>query len=279
MAEVKWLVEDFEGDGTLDPLIHEIKRLGMPIEVINPFDNILKDKYTNYGPDDCVIYYGSLNLGWKIQREQRWIPGVYCNFQNLSCLTYYSHWGEFLFNQDYLMLPLLEVDRRKDEIFDKFGVDGAIFMRPDSGAKTFYGNVYPYDEWDSELKLMDGYAGKPLDEILVVVSSPKPISREWRIVVGTDNGPIAASQYKKDGELNEDTGCPVDVWNIAVKLSKHKWQPDRLYTVDVCESEGKFYFLEVNSFSCSGLYRCAPYPIVKMATQAAIKEWQEYQDV
>jgi hypothetical protein len=275
MADVKWLVEDFEGDGSLQPLIETVRQLGMPCRVIKyvPFQS---GKYDQYDDSECVVFYGSLNLARQLQREKAWVPGIYCNFNNLSCVTYFSHWGKYLLNDDYMMLPLLEVARRRAEVYDKFGEDGCIFMRPDSGAKTFYGNVYPFEELDAEIRLMDGYAGRPLDEILVVVSSPKPITREWRVVVSSASGPLAASQYKKDGKLAEERGCPDGVWKLAAEVSKDPWQPDPLYVVDICECWGKYFFLEVNSFSCSGYYKCDPLPIVTAASKLASEEWHEY---
>lgn len=276
--EVKWLIEDFEGDGGLDPLIEEVKSQGMRCEVVSyvPFQG---GKYDHYSDDDCVIFYGSLNLASQIQREKPWVPGPICNFKNLCCLSYYSHWGRHLFNKDYIMLPLLELSRRREEIYKQFGVDDCIFMRPNSGAKTFYGNVYPLDELDSEINLMDSYAGLPLDEILVVVSSPKPIDKEWRVVVSAKYGAIASSLYKGNGEITSKEGCPSGVLDVANRISAEEWQPDKMYTVDVCESNGKFYFLEVNSFSCSGLYKCDPKPIVTEASRIALEEWQEYQEI
>ena len=276
--KVKWLVEDFEGGGILNPLIEEIRIQGMECEVVTyiPFQS---GKYDNYFDEDCVIFYGSLNLASQIQRTKPWVPGAICNFKNLCCLTYYSHWGKYLFNKDYIMLPLMELSRRRKEIYKKFGIDNHIFMRPDSGSKTFHGDVYQMDELDSEIKLMDSYAGKNLDEILVIISSPKPIYREWRIVIDAKNGPIASSLYKENGKIKLVEGCPKEVFDIAKKVIRGKWQPDKIYTLDICESNGKFYLLEANSFSCSGFYKCDPKPIVTTISRIALEEWQEYQDI
>ena len=135
-----------------------------------------------------------------------------------------------------------------------------------------------YEELDQEIRLMDGYAGLPLDEILVVISSPKPIDREWRVVVDAELGGLASSLYKENGKLTIKEGCPQEVLDVANKIAEEKWQPDRIYTVDVCESNGEFYFLEANSFSCSGLYGCDVKPIVDVASKIAMKEWEEYQE-
>ena len=277
MEEVKWLVEDFEANGALDPFIAEIKKQGMECKVINyiPFE---AGKYDHFKNEDCVVFFGSLNLANQLQREKGWIPGPICNFKNLTCSTYYSYWGKYLLNQDYIMLPLLEFSRRRHEIYCKFGIDGYIFMRPNSGAKTFYGNVYPIEELDKEIDLMEGYAAKNLDEIVVVLSSPKVIDKEWRVIV-VDKLVVTASQYKVKNEVEEKEGCSgeIAVLNYAQKIANEKWQPDKAYTLDICRSNGKYYLLEANSFSCSGLYKCRPEPIVTSVSIAALEEWKEYQ--
>ncbi|KKL23321.1 hypothetical protein LCGC14_2426540 [marine sediment metagenome] len=166
----------------------------------------------------------------------------------------------------------------RDYYYDKMGVDDCIFIRPDSGAKTFYGNIFPKDELDFELKTMKGYAGLPLDEILVIIASPKIIEKEWRIVI-VDRKPISASQYKVDDKLNEKEGCDVDVWSLASKIAKDVWQPDRAYTLDICLSDGRYHLLEANSFSCSGLYDCPVKNIVTQVSRVALEEWKEYNEV
>jgi len=275
--EVKWLIEDFEGDGKLDPLIAAIKKQGMECDIVKyvPFES---GEYNKFKDDDCVVFYGSLNLARQLQREKPWIPGPYCNFKNLRCLTYYSHWGKYLLNNDYIMLPLLEFSRKRDYYYDNMGVDDCIFMRPDSGAKTFYGAVYPKDELDRDIKLMDGYAGLPMDEILVVIASPKIIEKEWRVVV-VDRIVVSGSQYKEDDKLNEQDDCDGGAWSLAQEIAKEEWQPGRAYTLDICKSEGRYYLLEINSFSCSGLYGCAVEPIVREVSRVALEEYNSYKDI
>ncbi|GAG46085.1 unnamed protein product, partial [marine sediment metagenome] len=130
--KVKWLIEDYEHDSSLQPILDEIEMQRMEYEVVKyePWESGTFNQYPN---EDCVVFYGTLNLGRQLQREKGWIPGVYCNFKNLCCKAYYSYWGKYLFNQDYIMLPMMEIKRRQDEIFKQFGVDDAIFIRPDSG--------------------------------------------------------------------------------------------------------------------------------------------------
>lgn len=274
--DVKWLVEDFEGDGSLNPLISEIKSQGMQCEVVNytPFQG---GEYNQYSNEDCVVFYGSLNLARQLQREKSWVPGPICNFKNMCCKTYYSYWGEYLFNQDYIMLPMLEIKRRREEIFKQFGIDDTIWIRPDSGAKTFAGQTVPLEFLDKDFDLFGSYAGKPIDEIIAIISSPKVIDKEFRIVI-VDGKPIAASQYKRDGKLDIKEGCDFNAWNKANSIASEDWQPDIAYTLDICLSNGGYSLLEANSFSCSGLYACEPKFVVKETSEAALKEWKDYQE-
>jgi len=270
--EVKWLLENYEADNSLKPLMAEIKKRGMQLEVCNykPWESGV---YNQYPDEDCVVFYGTLNLARQLQRTKKWIPGIYCNFTNMCCKTYYSHFGKYLFNKDYIFFPMMEILRRREEIFKQFGVDDMIFIRPDSGAKCFTGQTVPLEFLDKEFKLFGNYAGKPLDEILAVISSPKIIDAEWRMVIA-DRKVITGSQYKKDGELDESEYFDIEAFELADKIAKEEWQPDIAYTLDICKSNGEYSMLEANSFSCSGLYKCCLEPIVNTVSKAALKEWK-----
>lgn len=272
--KVKWLIEDYEHDCSLQPMMDEIKAQGMEYEVVKyePWASGTFDQYPN---EDCVVFYGTLNLGRQLQREKGWVPGVYCNFTNLCCHTYYPYWGKYLFNQDYMMLPMLEILRKREYVFNNFGKKECIFIRPDSGAKPITGQVLEYENLDKEFKMFGDYAGNDLDQIIAVISSPKPIEKEWRCVV-VDKKVVAFSQYKKNGKLIIDRAIDVGALKFAKKVADEEWQPDIAYTLDICKSCGIYYLLEANSFSCSGLYECNPELVVKRISEAALKEWTEY---
>ena len=275
--EVKWLVEDYERDGSLESLINEIKLQGMQCEVVkyHPFES---GTYDQYGDDECVVFFGSLNLARQLQREKGWVPGAYCNFKNFECSTYYSYWGKYLLNDDYIMMPLMEFYRKRKSIYNWYGHFDNVFMRPNSGAKTFNGAVFPLHDLDSEMELIHSYSGMPVDEIIVVISTPKVIDFEWRLVVA-DRKIVSASRYKKMGKVNISNDCEVGAMHFAGLIADEEWQPDRAYTLDICRSGDEYFLLEANSFSCSGLYDCSLAPIVRSVSKIALDEWREYQEV
>ena len=118
--EVKWVVEKYDTDIALKLLIEEIGKQGMECQVVKyvPFQG---GKYDLYKDEDCVVFYGSLNLARQLQREKGWVPGSYCNFKNFECTTYYSHFGKYLLNDDYIMMPLLDFYRKRKDIYAEFG--------------------------------------------------------------------------------------------------------------------------------------------------------------
>jgi hypothetical protein len=272
--KVKWLIENYDRDISILNLKKEIEKQGMEVKMCDyhPFSS---GAYDQYKDEDCVVFYGTLNLGRQLQRQKVWVPGVYCNFKNLCCLTYFSYFGKYLLNKDYTMLPMLEIQRRRDEIFDKYGVDNCIFIRPDSGAKTFTGQVIKKEELDKDIKAFANYAAKPIDEILLIVSSPKVIESEYRFVI-IDKKVVTGSQYIKNGKIYNSKKYPVEAEELAFKIAQEKWQPDIAFTLDICKSDGEYHLLECNSFSCSGLYKCLLEPVVKAISEAALKEWLEY---
>ena len=278
MGEVKWLVEHYQKDKSIDLLIDEVKLQGMQCEVIKEhFWEI--GECNQYKDEECVVFYGSLNLARKLQKTKGWIPGPYCNFKNFQCSTYYSYWGQYLLNDDYIMLPLMDFYRRRESVYRWYGLyDNCIFMRSNSGAKSFNGAIFPKEELDSEMQLINTGGGKPSDEIIVIISTPKVIEKEWRIVIANRRA-ISYSQYKKDGKVDIIEGCDSGAIELANLVAKEEWQPDYVYTLDICKSNDDYYLLECNSFSCAGLYDCSVKRIVKSVSEVALKEWREYQEV
>jgi hypothetical protein len=57
-------------------------------------------------------------------------------------------------------------------------------------------------------------------------------------------------------------------------LAAVSWRPDPVLVMDLCESDGKIYLLELNSFSCSGLYACDLDAVVEAASKIARSEWE-----
>jgi hypothetical protein len=218
--------------------------------------------------DACVVFRGRLPLMRHIQAARRWRPGGWCTFPNLACSTYYAHYGPFLLNREYALLPVAEAARLADRLFAHYGSGGLLFVRPDSVDKSFPGTLA---DRTSFLRALSGAAFDPATAVLV--ARPKKIIAEWRLLVA--NGEvIAGSQYRSERGAEVAPGSPAEVTAYATTVLREvDWRPDPLFAMDVCDSEDGLRILELNSFSCSGHYLADLPTVVKKASDLAASCW------
>lgn len=236
------------------------------IESINDIDKIAKDH------DSCVIFCGSLNLAHVLRGIPHWRPGAWCHQDNFDCDIYYAHLGRFLLNDDYLMLPLSELARRKTEVYDLFDALN-IFIRPSAGNKTFRGQAIYFGDFDQKIEELD-----VPPETLVVVARALKITREWRLIVskkmqGKGAEIVTGCQYRENFEHHELPKVPARVMDFARSIfDDAEWLPDPIFVADIGESGDGLGLIEINSFSCSGWYCSCISSIVKRATQLALEQ-------
>lgn len=273
-----WLIQTNMDGVDTDSIINEIEHQGMAVWRIDHTMglNIDFEHNMNHG---CVVCYGDIDFVRQVRNRAPFIPGAWCNFNNMKCSSYYAHFGEHLLNKSYVMMPIGDLIRRSDDLgvvvpgfnSELLSNDSkSIFIRPDSGAKLFTG--YTIDLKDKhKIQTLIQAVGP---ETLVVISPWKEILAEWRFVV-CDRKVVAGCQYLPV----ESSNYPETALRLAIKITEHDWQPDLCYTIDIAKySDGKMYLLEINSFSCSGLYCCNIESVIKYASDAAVKEWKEYCD-
>lgn len=220
-------------------------------------------------PDDaCAILWGTLPLMQQIKLTRSWIPGGWCNVGHFECSVYYSYFGRYLLNNYYTILPGVEAIRLQDQLFEAFGSNDEVFVRPSGVLKTFTGKVVYREDFRNSL------APSRYDSTnLVVISEPKEIGREWRLVIADDEI-VASSQYRDQGVISFSRGSPEDVKSFASDVLRTvRWRPDPVFIMDVCESEEEFFVVELNSFSCSGLYDCDLTRVIKKVSNIAEKSW------
>jgi hypothetical protein len=269
-----WLLET-DGYGTaLEPLKIEIRRQGMQFGIVH-HQTFTSGYLTSVGDhslvaDDCIIFLGTWPLWRHIQLHwPGWIPGGWCATENLDCSAYYPRLVNHLVNGDHRILTGIEAIQRKTELFDRYGRDGQVFVRPDGCVKVFTGRCVDASAFDSAI------APARYDPATrIVVAPPRTIGREWRLIVA-ERVPIAASLYYNEGKSCLAENCPPEVSSFAQSVVRQSdWQPDDLFVMDICECDGELRVLELNGFSCAGLYRCNPAPIVATASRLALSAWK-----
>ena len=86
---------------------------------------------------------------------------------------------------------------------------------------------------------------------------------------------IAASQYCDRGRKALARGCPDEVVAFAEDaLTEVSWRPDPIFMMDVCESRGALWLVELSAFSTSWLYQCDLALVVSTASDVARAAWQ-----
>lgn len=267
-----WLIEADVFGRSFEPVEAEIRRQGMVWDTVQarPFLNGLVPVVGGHRltDQDCVMFSGTYSLMRHIQLHYPWVPGGWCNAERFDCRRYYPCFGQHLLNHSHAVMALEEAMSRVGEIFAQFGSEGRVFVRPCGVQKTFTGRCE--DRGGFVLALESArYAKEP-----VLIAPPQEIAREWRVVIARGCF-VAASQYKSEGCHDESPGCPQDVRTfVEGLLAEVPYRPDPIYIMDICVSGSKLYLLELNSFSCSGLYQCDPSAVVKAVKELTIEEWQ-----
>jgi hypothetical protein len=274
MNTPQWLIQaDVFGRG-IEPIKAAIRRQGMAFAVVQPrpFLNgvvpvvggrLLQD-------DDCVVFLGTYPLMRQIQLQTRWKPGGWCEAPRFDCARYYPEFGSFVLNHDGSIMSIDAALAESDALFRRHESDGQVFIRPLGLEKTFTGRCVNSSAFVSALQSAR-YA-----RCGVLVARPRTVDREWRLVV-SQRGVVAASQYRTSGELDVREGCPEEIRSFTEKvLVSTSYRPDPIFMLDVCESEGSMHVLELNSFSCSGLYACDPPAVVEEAARLACDAWEAW---
>ena len=275
IIKCKWVVENFTDSEDYRDLISAIKESGRDCFVIgrhNHFDfNPL-----GFNENDCVIVQGSIqmtkNIGDRLPKGC--YPIAYNAFENFLCSKYYPHFKDHLFNDNHEITTLKNLKENKFEYYRKFGKDALIFVRPDSGEKTFQAQLIDIQDFD---RFWDnGIQSSASDDDLVIVSTPKQINGEYRIVCSKYNGGeiISSSTYQYQGKRTYIPCVPPKVTEKCKSILKIGYYPNSVFCIDLAEdADGNCWLMELTSFSSAGLYMTNKKDIVKRVNEIVESEY------
>lgn len=276
---VGWLLDGDMFPHYRDELVDAVRSQGHIAKLVHapspPFrwDDVGCSYGDTFPADHCVVSHGDIELVTRIFHEQRWRPGAFATVENYLCSSYVNHFGEFWLNRDYAMLPFGDLERRKQFLFDSFGIDGRVFIRPDSPLKLFTGQTASIESFDSDLEYM-GFYEFPRQS-LVVVSTPKTIKREWRFVVA-EQDVVSGCLYSENGAFAPKPEVDMDAMGLAETVASKDYAPDPVWIVDICQtSDDDYHLLEIGGFSFADLYACNKSDIVRAVSAVAFSLWQE----
>lgn len=221
---------------------------------------------------ECVVTYGSVQFVNQVTRMRRgkWQPGAFFRAENLSYAAYSPFIGDILLNDDFVIVPYAEFRRRGIKAWGD-----AVFIRPNAVTKLFTGFVITDRDFNHETNSLERLSNV-FPEDLIVVAKPKPILGEFRFII-SEGKVVTGSAYSWDNTLDVRSDVHPACLELAEEVGRREWQADRVYTCDVALTEinGKQEprVLEINAFSCSGLYACDTELIADAVSNAA---WNEY---
>lgn len=221
-----------------------------------PYDwDDVGNNYQNAFPKgDCVVVHGDIDLVSRIHNDRLWTPGPFATVERFHCSRYFAHYGKFLLNHDYIMLPYAELPRCRDFLFSTLGANGRLFVRPDSPLKLFTGMTIDTRTFERDYEFM-GFYEFPV-ESLVVVSSPKQVVAEWRYVIA-DRAIVAGSQYLDGGAKIAVAANDSGAYELAQTILQVPYVPDSVWVLDICRTaDNTYHLLEIGSFSFCDLYAC-----------------------
>ena len=273
--KVNWLIDGSVFDKYCEKLEFEVRRFGGNVVMLNrpnpPYgwDDVGNSYRDTFPLGSCVVTHADIDLVVRVYEEKIWTPGAFATVEKFYCSRYYAHLGKYLLNSEYVMLPFKELCRRQEFLFDKFGVNQKLFVRPDSPLKLFTGLVISKDSFEKDYEFMAFYEFP--SESLVVVSSPKSIIKEWRFVVA-DRKVVTGSLYKEDGEFVEEVFFDQNAAAFAQRVVNAGFVPDPVWVIDVCQTtDDRYWLLEIGGFSFSFLYGCDMKQVVEPVSKAALK--------
>lgn len=270
MDSVKWAIstEIFRKPGF--PQIDDaLKRAG--IEYFHSNYDYQTHKYQDipYDTTECVVMYGPIRF--VREKNKGFIPGAF-GFKSETNTSYYMSQlpRHNFFNHDSIYLPFGSIVQAKEMLHSVYG--NKIFIRPDSGFKSFTGFDVSIDELEMEIDSLRQLKN-PMPHEMCLVAKYKPILAEYRIVV-CNNEIVTGSQYRWDGKMDVRIDIHNDAWSFAQSaVADAEWQLDTCYVVDIFLGEDGPKIGEFNSFASSGLYNCDVDKIVGAVSRAALAEW------
>lgn len=203
-----------------------------------------------------VIAYGCHRF-IRDSHQMPWYPGAYpgqgAETHNLYPTIYMVKYpaGAFL-NENYVYAPIKQVIRDYEFFYKIFNTD-QLFVKDVEAFKRFSAKVLKREEIADYLSL---YADTHHidDQSLVLIGGIKNIFSEHRFVI-VNSKVIAHSTYRYAGITDIRIDVPKEALDFATEMAKI-WSPCACYTMDIAMSDGKPKILELNSFSCAGLYAC-----------------------
>ena len=243
---VTWVLEsNVFAETCFDAMIAHLGAREIPHHVVRiiPFIHTIEGATPEItGP---VVCYGSIGIQ-KLAGAQGWVPGVFAMPTEDVAL---EALGDLYVNHDARTMNFSDVQA----YLDAEGVD-EFFIKPNTDTKEFAGMVTTraaFGDWQANL-LKIGYL--QTTDFEVVVSQPKKLGCEWRVVV-VDGKISTASLYRQYGMVKAERHIIPEVEAVVMEAHR-RFQPAPVYVIDIAQVGDDYRVVEYNTFNSAGLYEC-----------------------
>jgi len=243
-----WVVErNVFDEKCFDEMIEHLKKENYPYHIVKvlPFVHTIEGKVPQI--ENPVVVYGSIGTQ-KLAIDHGWEPGVWTG-DEISERNSVRNLGKMSLNHDANFCKISQALEYAKEY------DGEEwFIKPDSDTKEFAGMIIKTDvfaEWYQQL-IDIGYLEH--NDFEVMISSPKKLGREWRLVV-VFGEVVAYSIYRQYGIVKSERKIIPEVLVFANEVIS-RYNPFRVYVIDIAETPDGFKIIEYNTFNSAGLYAC-----------------------
>lgn len=259
---VRWAVQDKMDTDYLN-IREACRELGLPCVT---FPRVPFSKELPKVPTDMpTIFYGSIRAVALALQSGKWSPCAFFDPDTFMTTAWGPAYGEHWLNHGSRVTTISEF------VWEPHDPDRLFFVRPVRDAKEFTGGVWSFGQlcrWNHGLMRTD-LGDEQLAGIQIIVGEPWGISREWRLFM-VDGRVSSASQYKFKGKLDVDAHVPKGVLEFGERMAKI-FSPHRIFVLDVCESAGNLYVLELGCVNSAGLYAADVRSIVADVSAAATR--------
>jgi hypothetical protein len=224
---------------------------------ITNIENILEEntKYILRGGTKLLTILNNVNniseLCPHLSEEQIKLSEIYLNALKSSIFYDIEKFDQN--NYKNLELPLLNNSAQYlqvKEILDK-SFDKNMFIKPSRDLKAFNGGIIEKGLTVKEF-IENSYHQNFYKDEIVILSDLKTIYSEYRFFI-VNKEVITGSQYKLGDKFHLTNYIDNSIYKVAKEYAL-LYQPDDIFTMDICETSEGYKIVEYNCFNASGLY-------------------------
>ena len=257
-------------DDYLESLKEVITESGHSYHVID-----MKSLIDDYTPDNNYIHF-PWGSHWFIRQIESLYKFYECRYyvdrtmENYKVSTFTNYYDKFMLNDsnDLLFQPYWQFKKEWQENRDYVLMED-LFIRPDSGSKSFAGQVISndvnnaHDTYEQFINTRD-QIDKINPQEIIVTASVKDIQKEWRLFVS--NGKvITGSTYSHIDDPEQISNKDLDkIKPYMENILLDGWQPDPTFMMDIGlvyipeTDDYQYRIIEFNATNTSYWYRLNP---------------------